>query len=420
MKRGEDFLLSIRSINKRIVESILLIVGISLGIGTAGAGIAMMAGTAAQSRELLASPEYREIVVSIQEDNADMELPAALVDTEENIILTIVDLQAAEETPDVEYAYVANRTRYRVGDIRMGPGAAPPEEGENDQVPEMQEIEEFEGYKVSEEFFSAWGIQAAQGSLFTEQDMDSESSLLIYGSELADDMDSGVGDQIVLEGEPYTIIGVLEPTGTSYDNMAFSPAFMPNLDANGGWAGMRGIWNTTLRFSVSDVERLDEAKEQLESYFSRTYGEDSVVISVPRAEAEAAKVRSSRLATVVLFLSIAGLLIAAVNVSNILYSRAVRRYRSVGILKALGASKSDVFRMFFSEALMLGVLGALGGVGISLLLSRLMESTLGYEQIPTLILAAGILGAWALTMALTVFPAQQAARVPAAVAIRNE
>ena len=218
----------------------------------------------------------------------------------------------------------------------------------------------------------------------------------------------------------YSVIGVLEPTGTDYDKMAFSPAFMPDLQGDNPWAAMRRSWGTALRFSVTDVEHLEEAKEQLESYFSRSYGEGSVVISIPRAEAEAAKERAARLATVVLFLSLAGLLIAAVNVSNILYARAVRRYRSVGILKALGASMGHVFRLFFSEALLLGGFGALLGIGISLLLSKLMESTLGFERIPAGILAAGIVGAWAITMALTVYPALQAARVPAAEAIRNE
>ena len=105
---------------------------------------------------------------------------------------------------------------------------------------------------------------------------------------------------------------------------------------------------------------------------------------------------------------------------NILYGRAARRHRSVGILKALGASMRDVFRLFFSEALLLGGFGALLGIGISVLLSKLMESTLGFEQISIGVLGAGILSAWAFTMALTVFPALQAARIPAAEAIRNE
>ena len=420
MKRGEDLLLSSRSIRKRMVESILLIVAIALGIGAAGAGIAMMAGTAAESRELLASPEYREIVVSIREDAAEMDLPVAAVDEESDLVLTTLDLQAAEEAPDVQYAYVASRTRYHLGDFRGFGRGQPPQEGQAAPDPaDMPEIEELDGYEVSPEFFSAWSMQAAEGSLFTEADMAAGEPLLIYGSELAADMDGAVGEQIVVEGQMYTVVGVLEPTGTDYDKMAFSPAFMPDLQMN-DMRAMRRSWGTTLRFTVADVERLEEAKEQLESYFSRTYGAESVVISIPRAEAEAAKVRTTRLATVVLFLSLAGLLIAAVNVSNILYSRAVRRHRSVGILKALGASMGDVFRLFFSEALLLGGFGAVLGIGLSVLLSKLMESSLGFERISAGVLAAGILGAWAITMALTVFPALQAARVPAAEAMRNE
>jgi len=421
MKRGEDLLLSSRSIRKRIVESILLIVAIALGIGAAGAGIAMMAGTTAESRKLLASPEYREIVVSIREDTEDMDLPVAAIDDESDLVLTTLDLKAAEEAPDVQYAYVASRTRYHLGDFRFPGAGQQPQAGEAAPDPaDMPEIEELDGYEVSPEFFSAWSMQAAEGSLFTEADMAAGEPLLIYGSELAADMSGGIGEQIVIRGEMYTVVGVLKPTGTDYDKMAFSPAFMPDLQGNDFMSVMRRSWGTTLRFAVADVERLEEAKEQLESYFSRNYGAGSVVISIPRAEAEAAKVRATRLATVVLFLSLAGLLIAAVNVSNILYGRAVRRHRSVGILKALGASMRDVFRLFFSEALLLGGFGAVLGIGISVLLSKLMESTLGFEQISVAVLAAGIAGAWAITMALTVFPALQAARVPAAEAIRNE
>jgi putative ABC transport system permease protein len=426
MKRGEDLLLSIRSIRRRMVESILLVVGIALGIGAAGAGIAMMAGTSAQSRELLASPEYREIVVSIREDTEDMELPAEAVDDDNDTLLTVLDLEAAEEAPDVQYAYVATRTRYHVGDFRMPRPQGDSSQGETPDASadfdpsQIPEIEEFDGYEVSPEFFSAWGMQPAEGSLFTEADMVGGEPLLIYGSELASDMGSQVDEQIVIRGQMYTVVGVLEPTGTEYDGMAFSPAFVPNLQGGDLRMAMFRSWGTTLRFAVADVQRLEQAKEQLESYFSRTYGEGSVVISIPRAEAELVTERSSRLATVVLFLAVAGLLIASVNVSNILYSRAVRRHRSVGILKALGASMRNVFRLFFSEALLLGGCGAVLGIGISVLLSKLMESTLGFQRIPPGVLVAGIAGAWAVTMALTVYPALQAARVPAAEAIRNE
>ncbi|HOV64927.1 MAG TPA: hypothetical protein PLG43_13720, partial [Spirochaetia bacterium] len=75
MKRGEDLTMSIRSIKKRMVESILLIVGIALGVGVAGAGIALVSNSLKASKELLDSPQYKEIVVSLREDNEDLDLP---------------------------------------------------------------------------------------------------------------------------------------------------------------------------------------------------------------------------------------------------------------------------------------------------------------------------------------------------------
>ena len=96
MKFGEDFRMSVRSIVKRYIETILLVLGIALGVGVTAAGIAMAARSAQDARELLASPQYREIVVTVREDAEDMDLPAVeRIDTEQ-IILTSADLGARE------------------------------------------------------------------------------------------------------------------------------------------------------------------------------------------------------------------------------------------------------------------------------------------------------------------------------------
>ncbi len=179
-------------------------------------------------------------------------------------------------------------------------------------------------------------------------------------------------------------------------------------------------WNTSLYFTVPDFERLDEARSQLCAWFDRAYGPGLVNISIPREEAEITCDRTARLTTIILFLAFSGLLIAAVNVSNILLSRALRKRRSVGILKALGASVTSVFKLFFVEALFVSVGGAVLGAGLALLLSRLMETTMGLGAISGLVLALGVFLAWLITKALAILPAVQASRIPAAEAIRYE
>ena len=476
---GEDLRMSLRSIGRRLVESLLLIIGISLGIGATAAGIAMVARSRQTAEELLSSTEYREIVITIREEAEDMDLPAVRQDSTEEIILTSADLAAADEAPDVQYAYLMNDTHFDLDTDRMmgfmkenqaepvrstsdpsaqtdeqpaaeselqntlqtsnaettgsagqsgNSGAQPPLPPwllNPDDIPELEGpepvLEDMNGYEVSPEFFEAWNLYAAQGSLFTPSDMEKGSSLLVLGADLAKELfedGESLGRDVINRFELYTIVGILEPTGTGFDNSAFAPAFMPDLQ--GAIGPGRRNWNTTLHFTVTDAERLDEASSQLTSWFDRTYGPGLVTIQIPREEAEMARDRTARLTAIILFLALSGLLIASVNVSNILMSRALRKRRTVGILKALGASVKAVFRLFFVEALFVSVGGALVGTGLAIILSHLMEVTMGVGAIPGLMLGAGVFLAWVITKALTIIPSVQASRIPAAEAIRYE
>lgn len=521
MNIGEDFHLSLRSIQKRPVESLLLIIGVALGIGATAAGISMISRSISSQRELLASPAYKEIVVTIRESSEDMELPASIVNNEgDDIVLTSMDLRAKDEVPDIQYAYIANPTRIdfiteerlaqmqrfgqgggggfgdiviqdrqppsgergatvQFGDVQTegaaAEGAAVGEGGQSDdrrpqfgqlaivdgesgeviaandgvavegegptpeqiarameqfsrQLPEAPEgpapvLEDIEGLEVSKDFFTAWGFNAAQGSLFTPSDIQNNSPVMVLGSEIGATLfEDGVsvGREVLVRRTLYNIIGVLEPTGTKYDKLAFVPAVNVDIDFFAGFARRIGGFNTSLHFAVFESDRLDEAKSQLETWFGQTYGENRVAISIPREKVETAQDRTSRLVSVILFLAVAGLLIASVNVSNILLGRAMRKRKNVGILKALGATVREVFGLFFFEALMIGAGGAVLGVGIAIGLSQLMIATVVSGTLISIMLFLGILASWAIVTSLTVIPALQASKIPAAEALRYE
>lgn len=444
MKIGEDLHMSIRSIIRRPLESLILILAIGLGIGVAASGFALAFAVAKENAALLSETRYREIIVTTRDNKDKMDLPAVSDTIEENIILTSEDLSARDDVADVEYAYVQSGVRFRTGNWFENNRRRTEQQQENNpqesndmarppftrdmEIPEEPEgprpvLEEISGYEVSPEFFGAHGFRAAQGSLFTQQDMESRSNILILGSNLAKILfkDGIAMDRIFLANmRLYTVTGVLESTGTYIDDYAFAPSLMPELQAASGMGRRMGRWNTDLHFTVKNPDTLDEARARLTTWFNRQMGAGSVTISIPREEATAARDRNSRLVIIVVFLAFSGLLIASVNVSNILFSRALRKRKSVGILKALGASKRDIFILFFVEAFMIAIGGICLGIVNSLIDSHLMETTMGFGQINIIMLIAGILISWLITLLLTILPALQVSGISAADAIRFE
>ena len=299
--------------------------------------------------------------------------------------------------------------------------AASPERVAAPEGPQPQ-IDFVEGWEVTPEFFAAWGLAAAEGDVFQASDVDRGEPLLVLGSTLGatlfEDGES-VGRQVLSRNQLYRIIGVLEPSGTEVDSLAFAPAVIAAGQFQGFGGRFRAL-RTNLRFMVEDPDQLEEARAQLVNWFDSSHGVGAVAISVPREEAEATADRNGRLATVILFLALSALLIAAVNVTNIFFSRAVRKRRTVGILKAVGASIRQVFTVFFLEALAIGAVGAVVGLGLSALLSRLMEETIGFGALQIGLIVVGVLVSWGIVAVFNVVPASAAARVPAAEAIRYE
>ena len=455
MNYREDLRMSVRSVIGRPAESVLLSLGVALAVGATAAGIALAGRTAEQSRELLSSPRFREIVVAAREDADEMDLPAQVQSSTEVVLLTAADLEARSATQAIRYAYLANRTGFRFGESGFGqggPGGQAQAQGGQAQGGQAQgrsgtgggqaagggpggqfqrvappegpqpQIEFVEGMEVTPEFFDAWGLTAAAGDVFQAADLERDEPVLVLGSELGATLfedGQSLGRQVLARNQLYRIIGVLEPTGGETDGLAFTPARIAAQQFQ-GFRGRFQALRTNLRFMVAEPGDLEEARAQLTNWFDSSHGVGAVAISVPREEAEATADRNSRLATVILFLALSALLIATVNVTNIFFSRAVRKRRQVGILKAVGASIRQVFTVFFLEALAIGAAGAAVGFGLSALLSRLMERTIGFGALQIGLIVLGVLASWAIVAVFNVVPAQAAARVPAAEAIRYE
>ena len=178
-----------------------------------------------------------------------------------------------------------------------------------------------------------------------------------------------LGQALMLDGAPYTIVGVLPEAATAFplnqqQIWVPRPAEVPYLQAlQGGGYFFQAI--ARLKPGVS----LDQARAAMNviaaGYRAAHPGNvdaPSAIELVPLLDDAVGAQRESYL---LLFGAVACvLLIACANIANLLLARFAGRRREIAARFALGASRGDVVRQLVSESMLLAVLG--GAVGLLL------------------------------------------------------
>jgi ABC-type antimicrobial peptide transport system permease subunit len=115
------------------------------------------------------------------------------------------------------------------------------------------------------------------------------------------------------------------------------------------------------------------------------------------------------------------LVLACIGVYGVLAYAVAQRTREIGVRMALGARPLDVTRMIVTRGLRLGLLGLAAGIGLALVLGRLLQTLLyGVKPVAPAVYAATALALLLIALLACVIPAQRAARVDPVVALRDE
>ncbi len=121
------------------------------------------------------------------------------------------------------------------------------------------------------------------------------------------------------------------------------------------------------------------------------------------------------------------LIVSSIMIGIITYISVLERIKEIGVLRALGASKTDVSRVFNAETLIVGFAAGIIGIGITVLLnipiSLLVKSLAGISNVAVLPWQGGLMLV-AISMALTLvaglIPSRMAAKKDPVIALRSE
>jgi putative ABC transport system permease protein len=147
---------------------------------------------------------------------------------------------------------------------------------------------------------------------------------------------------------------------------------------------------------------------------------DQVQVSRPSDAIEAKAAASSAFTALFLGLGAVALLVGGVGIANVMVISVLERRSEIGLRRALGATKRHVAVQFLSEALLLSMLGGVGGVTLGALVTVIYDVTQGWTVVVPLVGIIGGVGAALIIGAIAgLYPALRAARLAPAEALRT-
>jgi putative ABC transport system permease protein len=200
--------------------------------------------------------------------------------------------------------------------------------------------------------FKNWEI--GQGRYFVAQD----EKALVIGSGIANQFKLKPGDELTIRGEQFLIAGTLRETGGKDDIAVYLP-----LKVAQKLYGV-GEMVSFIAIKVDDISRIDAYILQIQETANVAVVSDKQLLKSVLSIVGTVSITLQLIAAV-------AVLAAAFGIINTMMTAVSERKREIGILQAIGAKQSTIFKVFLIESGFYGALGGIIGVGIGLVFSSL-------------------------------------------------
>lgn len=272
------------------------------------------------------------------------------------------------------------------------------------------------------------GWQLRQGRRFTEADVDGYREVCLLGRVLAEKlfpMGWKAGDWIKFDGGRYEVVGVVDieretgqatqsqlnvviiPVTTGLKRYGFRRSLSYLVQApsqaayNETMDKVRGILRTLRRVPIAEDDDFEiVSNEMLIRQFRQ---------------------RTESMRGAVSLISSFALLVAGTGIMNIMLVSVVERTREIGILRAVGAKRTNVVAQFLMEAFVISQIGGLSGIVLGLLTANLFAMVAGLKMAaPLEWILFGISASMIVGILSGIYPAIKASRLHPVTALQRE
>lgn len=251
----------------------------------------------------------------------------------------------------------------------------------------------------------------------------SDSTDCVIGANLADSLDLRIGGKITIKKSQCRIVGILEEAGFGFGVNPDRAVFITLQMYDKLYENQDNGYNSVI-LKVEKLDDIESVKKSIEERFNKK--EDVVNVLATNTMLKSINDIFNSISLFLMGIGSISLLVAGVSILNVMLMSTMERTKEIGIMKAVGASRNDVLKMFMLEALFLGVaasfvggvLSFVGGFVVNILI--LKDASYLFTLSSIMYIVAGIAFGIITSLVGGVYPAWKASKMHPLDALRYE
>jgi putative ABC transport system permease protein len=263
-----------------------------------------------------------------------------------------------------------------------------------------------------------------EGRYYTDLEDLHREDVVVLGFDAAKSLfpdESAVGKQLLVDGNPYTVIGVFEKKKSTLNQAGDVEVFIPfrtyrkHYPQDDEIALIAQAFPGKKSVAEDQIRGLLRMRRRVPPNKPDNFG----ITSAEQLNTQFRDIMAGIFKLVIALVSV-GLLVGGVGVMNIMLMSVTERTREIGVRKAIGARKRDISFQFITEAMTLTGTGGIVGIILALGISFLLKLVHFPTSVPLWAVLLAFSVASSVGLFFGIYPAVKAARLDPVIALRYE